>query len=288
MTLICTQITAASTVHATDSLLTRAMAENNVAPIQTGIPKILLVPRFKGAMAWWGKVGDAEGLGESSDWNARDWLSERVYAEMDKYNPNEAQEFAEDLADEMNYRLSSLLVKKEKGIGIHFTAYEQDSEGTWIPELFLITNYTGFTAGGGYPPGHRIVAHRQTFHTLSNSQNCEFKIHDENYYRQRVLQYLLYEKGIFTYNNGHVVQFSENRLLLDTVMNSTKDSSPQYMDQRPLFIVRSLVEAQERFRPIDRRRIGHPCFDLVIRPDDEYIYSTNTGSLKDFPGFDLS
>jgi hypothetical protein len=251
--------------------------------IESGLPKIILVPHFKGAISWWGRVGLAEPGTEQKVlvYDAASWLLERAKLAND-FKATEAQKFAEELASEMNYRLKEFLMDEDEGIGLHFTAYER-IETEWVPEFFLITSFTGFTPGGAYPAGQSIIALRQTYHTLSQNKDFDFAAHGSEPFRNKVLEHLKTDKiHVFTYNNGHVVQFSGYQPFLDILMNQTKNSEYSFSDGRPLFIVRTMVEAQERFRPVNQRAIGGPCCELIIDPLAAEVYSSNTHEISAF------
>lgn len=55
MTVICAQISREHTIHAADSLLTKGAEDGTVTPIKTNHPKIILIPRFNGAISYWAK-----------------------------------------------------------------------------------------------------------------------------------------------------------------------------------------------------------------------------------------
>lgn len=142
MTVICSQIDNDCVIHAADSLLTKSAADGTVVPIKKDHPKIILVPCFKGAISYWGKVKQvpAGEDADNADWDALDWIVEN--AKPNSFDVSEPEKFADSLADTMSYYLADVLMNMDKGIGLHFTAYEE-VDGRAIPELFLITNYSG-------------------------------------------------------------------------------------------------------------------------------------------------
>lgn len=75
MTLICARLSNVCTVHATDSLLTRLTPEGKREAIPERRPKIIAIPRFRGAMSWWGATQRPMIRG---GWDAIDWLIERA------------------------------------------------------------------------------------------------------------------------------------------------------------------------------------------------------------------
>lgn len=99
MTVICAQISREHTIHAADSLLTKGAEDGTVTPIKTNHPKIILIPRFNGAISYWGKVQHQPQDDDSDDgeWDALDWIVQN--AKPVSFAPSEAEKFADSLAD---------------------------------------------------------------------------------------------------------------------------------------------------------------------------------------------
>ena len=121
MTVISTVITGRYTAHASDSFLTELQSDGSHTIIEKQQTKIVRVPQFRGALAYWGLAR----YGKS--WSTLDWLKERA---NDAVNYECSEQFARDLALRLNSTLSVLKFKNplDKGVGIHFTAYEQISD----------------------------------------------------------------------------------------------------------------------------------------------------------------
>lgn len=264
MTVICAQISSECTIHAADSLLTQSADDGTVKPIKSDHPKIILLPQFKGAISYWGKVkhepkGDE---GNNEDWDALEWIVKN--ANPSSFASSETENFCHALADTMSYYLADVLMNIERGIGLHFTAYE-DIDGVMIPELFLITNYTGFTNTGGYPAGPRIISQRQTYFTMTGDLN--FKEHHKAEFRKQVQAVLTEKEGYFTYNNGHVLQFCTTAQAVDKTTVTLRE--------RPLKIVQAMISEQQS-RPENQRRIGAPSYEVVIDPQGNYSSATHS------------
>ena len=75
------------------------------------------------------------GLAQCQNWSTLDWLQGRAQTASQFSDP---EQFANALAADLNGALANLPLTPflEKGLGIHFTAYERIND-YWIPELFL-------------------------------------------------------------------------------------------------------------------------------------------------------
>ena len=90
------------------------------------------------------------------NWKIYDWLKEQ------SQNPTESDlaEISKNLKNKLEIKLNNdPLKKKLKGIGIHITGFE-NIEGYWIPELFLICNFTDTT----YNNVGELHISRHTYH----------------------------------------------------------------------------------------------------------------------------
>jgi len=108
------------------------------------------------------------------------------------------EEFANALAVDLNSELARLSVSKpsDKGIGIHFTAYERPDD-RWIPELFLISNREGIPYTKVRSAG--VGALRETCHTLKDIPSSPE--HSKLEFRVAVHE-ALQAGTLFYYNNG--------------------------------------------------------------------------------------
>jgi len=116
MTVIATIITAHCTAHATDSFLTQRHADGSCSVEESQQTKIVRVLFFRGALAYWG-------LARYGNWDTFHWLQDQAN-QATRYIS--AQEFAIEMSLRLEAELNGIRVGNpiEKGIGIHFTAYE--------------------------------------------------------------------------------------------------------------------------------------------------------------------
>jgi hypothetical protein len=129
------QLTAISTVisqgfcaHGSDSFITMLKDGGLREVVETERTKLVQVSRFRGALAYFGLAQL-----QSKDkvvFSMLDWLKHQIQ----KTGAHTAEAFAEELAIGLNAELAKHRFEREtdKGIGIHFTAYER-VEDYWIP-----------------------------------------------------------------------------------------------------------------------------------------------------------
>ncbi len=84
---------------------------------------------------------DGARRGDGDDWNTLKWL--RSQANNSREHKS-AEHFSLAVADKLTKELESrqFLNQRDRGLGIHFTAYEW-TNNCWGPELFLISNLDG-------------------------------------------------------------------------------------------------------------------------------------------------
>lgn len=268
MSIVSAIITRVCTAHASDSFITQ-LKHGNLEVKERQRSKIIRVPYWRGAMAYWGLARvDAQG------WSTLNWLENRAQ-QASRYSS--AEEFATDIAIRLTQELSKMHLDKptDRGIGIHFTAYER-IDGYWIPELFLISNWldTSYTA---LRPGGMGVT-RETFHAVSGSQPDEK--HREFEYRLKVHAFLQDGK-ILGYNNGDPILYNPAANALFTMFQAFVARSvlaaPDAVEtwtslaRRPIEIV---SKAQRDFCRPGRRAVGGKPHDLAVRPNGAYISTT--------------
>ena len=134
MTVISTVITKFGVAHATDSLITTLLRGGAHSPTSWRGNKLIRVPAWKGIISFWG-------LAKYDKYGFRTitWLEKQIHSSGTFNNP---EEFSVYIAAELNKELHRMGIgnKTIGGVGIHFTAYETIN-GTYIPELFLISNW---------------------------------------------------------------------------------------------------------------------------------------------------
>jgi hypothetical protein len=133
MTVISTVITSQYTAHATDSFITVLLPDGTYEPTDKQGTKIVRVPKWRGAMSYFGWATGADG------WNTLAWLRGQANA-AGRYAS--AEDFARGMgaALESEIRRRAFSKPTNSGIGIHFTCYEY-VQNYWVPELFMISNW---------------------------------------------------------------------------------------------------------------------------------------------------
>jgi hypothetical protein len=269
MTVVSTLITSHCTVHASDSLLTALQRDGTNKPKEWKKPKIVPVPRWRGAISYWGFAGS-----ETQKWWTLDWLRERA-RKADSFSS--AEEFAGSLADDLTTALSMMRLAKptDAGIGIHFTAYECVDK-SWIPELFLISNWVDPTYSSVHPDGLRVS--RETYNTAIAQPTSPD--HGRPKFRLRVKEFL--EQGRFLiYNNGDPILFNPaaNAILnmFGELARRRKlvrgDSISTYLAiaRTPIQVV---SKVQETFCPKGKRVVGGKTHDLSVTPGGKFFSTT--------------
>jgi hypothetical protein len=144
MTVVSALITKHHTAHASDSFITVLEADGNRKIIEDQLPKVVHVKHWRGALTYWG-------LAQYGQWSTLEWLRQRAKL-ADKFASPE--EFGNAIAADLDEQLTKLPLAKnaDRGIGIHFTAYERVND-YWIPELFLISNWAGIPYADIRPTG---------------------------------------------------------------------------------------------------------------------------------------
>ena len=269
MSVISTVISKWWTAHATDSLITELLADGSRNPIEWERSKIVPVRRWRGAMSYWG-LAKCDAFG----WSTFDWLQNQVAASDEFGSP---EEFAKAIASNLNQQLTqvSFANPTDSGIGIHFTAYEQVGD-YWIPELFLISNWTDPTYSA--VSEHGVRWSRETYHTIVNSP--PEPSHGGPHYRMCVHTFLQ-DSGIFIYNNGFPALFNAAakgtlqifRAIASMGQLADAESPRTYLAiaRRPIEVVAKL---QTDFCRQGTRRVGGRLHDLAITQTGETFSTT--------------
>ncbi len=272
MTVISTVITRIGTVHATESLLTKLGRDGKRDPIEWQATKIVPVRAWRGALSYWG-LALVDGC-----WSTLDWLGEQA-AQASSFKAAEA--FTDALATELGRALGSLSFSREvdAGIGIHFSAYEWIDD-RWIPELFLITNWSDLTNTALAPTGIRVS--RETHATLAGEGT---KPEDGEEGRRRAVSQALQAGEWLRYNNGDPQLYNgaanaiqdmlcvlASRRILREVDNIETLRS---LGRRPVEVVSAI---QQCFCAPGTRVVGGKIHDLLITPTGEYSSTSGDGA----------
>ena len=269
MTVVATIITRHFTAHASDSYLTRQKPDGTLEQVDTQSTKLVPVPHWRGAMAFWG-------LALNGTWSTLSWLRHHA-AQAGQHSS--AEQFANALAADLSGELERQTFHRprEKGIGIHFTAYERVQD-YWIPELFLLSNWTDVS----YRDVQKQVGvSRRTYFTVKNVDAGP--VGAESGFRIEVHTFLR-NGGLLLFNNGDPVLFNPIANAMGNVFRelygrgaiSQSDSKETHCA-----LVRHPVEAVSRLIAVlcipTVRRIGGKPHDLCISP--EGIFWSSTGDV---------
>jgi hypothetical protein len=261
-------MTSVCTVHATDSFITERLTNDTYKVREKQRSKIVRVPHWRGAMSYWGLAEFGR-----DNWSTLRWLQEGAQQASSFPSP---ETFAEAMAPALDAELSKMKIagSTERGIGIHFTAYER-IDGYWIPELFLISNWSdaSYRAVRG-----AIAVTRETFYTVSEQPPQE----DHREPEHRLLVYKFLRDGkILWYNNGDPALYNPAAHALFTMFQQLANRGvlcdPNTIEtwialtRRPVEIV---SEAQRDFCPEGHRLVGGKPHDLAVTPNGEYVSTT--------------
>jgi hypothetical protein len=267
MTVIAALITANLTAHATDSFIVSIRADGTREILEEQQTKLVKVEAWRGAMAYWGLAR------YGNDFKTVDWLRGRA---RQAGNYLSAQAFADSVANELSDLFARFQVVRDtdKGLGIHFSAYERIND-YWIPELFLISNWTDSSYSGVQD---RFKAARETYGTVQgiNERPAD---HGDKARRMDVHQAL--QSGImFGFNNGDPVLFNPiARAIFATFQELSRRGQLRGADyQTHLSLVRRPVEVVSKLLTdlanANGRLIGGKPHDLAVSHNGEYTSTT--------------
>ncbi len=257
-------------VLASDSYITELQPDGTHKLTESRQTKLVAVEHFRGALAYWGLATYVR-----YSWSTLRWL--RGWAGKAR-EFSSAETFAHSLASALNAGISNMQFKSEtdSGIGIHFTAYEY-IDGYWVPELFLISNWSDPTYQSIRADG--VGVSRETCHTLT--QQSPAPEHGSPQYRMRVHKYLQ-DGGWFIYNNGDPAMFNPAaaavfrllEMLSQRGLLARQEEVTTYLAiaRRPIEIV---ADAQRDFCEKRSRVVGGKLHDLGITPNG--LYESTTG-----------
>lgn len=267
MTVISTIITRHFTAHASDSYISSRLSDGTRKVHEDQQSKLVRVPAWRGAMGYWGLASYGR------DWNTLDWLREQANQADKLASPGE---FADSLAAMLNQTLSRLGSPLDAGLGIHFTAYERVG-GYWVPELFLVTNWTDASYTRLRPEGFRAT--RETYAILKDLTE-RLADHGEAGCRLEVHAALHDYPLMFMFNNGDPVLFNPiAKAMMDSflelsarghLMHPTSYRTHLSLARRPIeAVAKLLVDVADPAT----RLIGGKPHDLAVSPGGVY-YST--------------
>jgi len=270
MTVVAAIMTRHCTAHASDSLLTAARPGGLVEVVDDQAPKLLRVPVWRGVIGYWGYAGD-----ESGDRTFDLLAAESARAARHK----SAQAFAEHLAETLTSRLRACRFARptDGGLGLHFTAYERVSD-YWVPELFLVSNWTDESYSAVRPEGFAVT--RETYATIRGLAERSPE-HGEPGRRREVHAAFHQQQLMLRFVNGDPVLFNPiaNAMLECFVaMGARGELHDPESTKTHLALVRRPVELVGRlvsdFTAPGRRRVGGRPHDLAVSPGGTYESTT--------------
>jgi hypothetical protein len=265
MTVVAAIITRAATAHATDSLITEEQQDGTLRAQEWENPKVVRVDAFRGAMAYWGLATE-----KTRGWSTLPWLERMAGRAGQSSNPESFAKQAGELEDNLNKL--QLPNDSTRGIGIHFTAYERVKD-SWVPELFLITNWTDPSYRSVNPSG--VCVTRETFTTITGIGK-ELCTADEC---QRLVVHQFLQAGrLLTFNNGDPVLFTPAASAVMTMykilaMRGILKSPDDPAITRALAVnaIEFVCEVQGAFCREGTRRVGGRPHGLCVTPNGQYI-----------------
>lgn len=269
MSVITTLITKFCTVHATDSLLSKRHPNGTVEHTEWEQSKIIRLERWRGAMSYCG-LATCDDYG----WSTYDWLNSQILSEDNIATP---EDFAKRLKDNLNHEIGKMKFDEpiKAGIGIHLSVYEYVEE-RWIPEMFLLSNWTDPTYSTISPKG--VVITRRTYRQMIEGRNHK----TTNSLEQRLEVNRFLQDGYFLiFNNGDPLMFNTaadvilRALRIAIERKKTKDLSDidvwLAIARRPIEVI---SEVQHDFYQEDSRIVGGTPHVLAVKPNGEYISTT--------------
>lgn len=260
MTVISCLISSVGTVHASDSLITQLDQEGNRIPKEWERSKIVPVRYWRGAMSYWGLA-----TYDRYGWSTYDWLREQAQNAAIFPGP---QEFAVGVAQSTQCRLNQMAFSSitDAGIGIHFSAYECAGD-RWIPELFLISNFTDTNYSSLRPEG--VGATREAAKLAASDSGVPIdQVEDQRLF---VHQYL-HSGRFLIFNNGDPIMFNAVAAGLFTaletlsVRRSLRELTINLLSEIVYRPVETVSELQSQFARPGTRLVGGRIHDLVITP----------------------
>lgn len=272
MTIISTIISRHYTVHSSDSLITRINDKSVREPIEWEKSKIIRVDAFRGIMSYWGLAWY-----KTPDYDVftYDWLHNRAKLARQYKSP---EEFARSVADDLNRELSKVKFANlvDSGIGIHFTAHEY-TDGYWIPEFFLISNWEDVKYQRVRSSGVGIS--RETYYVDPDWGHNQDIAAPE--FRMKVHAFLQ-EGRLLIYNNGDPIMYNTvangiSRAVSElSLRGALKGIDERHsliaLAQRPIEVVSAV---QRDFCKEGTRLVGGRIHNLAVTSANGEYYSTS-------------
>lgn len=270
MTVISTIITRHFSAHASDSFVTVRHPNGALEVVEDQAPKLVRVPAWRGIMGYWGLSRNGD------DWDTLAWLRSQASGAR---NHESAEAFSRAIARNLTQTLGARTFanQTDRGLGIHFTAYEWVGN-RWVPELFLISNWTDPSYGAVRAEGFAVT--RETYATLKDITDRPDH-HGDPACRLEVHAALHDTPLMFRFNNGDPLLFNgvANAILNSFLLLSSRGHLHQptaaathlSIARRPVEVVSRLVAD---FVEPGRRLVGGKPHDLAVSPGGTYESTT--------------
>lgn len=271
MTILSTIITRHYTAHASDSFITVHRPDGKRDVVEAKKSKLVQVRAWRGIVGYWGLAQ------HGNDWKTVDWLRARA----DRANEyDSAEAFADSLAAALTTALAGRTFARplDVGLGIHFTAYEYIDD-RWVPELFVINNWTDASYTAVRPEGFRVT--RETYATLKNLSERSAE-HGKHKYRLEVHAALHNAPLMFRFNNGDPALFNP---VAASIQDSVAELSRRGQLKDPssaethLAIARSPIDIVSKLLKelavSGTKLVGGKLHDLAVSPGG--VYKSQTG-----------
>ncbi|MBU0613720.1 hypothetical protein KJ766_00325 [Patescibacteria group bacterium] len=237
MTVISAMFSKLGIAVATDSMLSAIDENGDLTCIEWQQSKIVVVPKLKACISYWGFAGALKGLPKKNKpvewiWRTYEWL------QKESSNPKffQLEDFSKNILEKLDKQLQNIHLARpeQKGIGLHIAGLEK-IDGYVIPELFLVSNYSD----PSYQNIKELGLSRNTYHTIFNVPPATD--HSKKEYRFAVKDSLR-DGRIITYNNGDPILFN----LISSVIHSSFEIASKKKILRNLNTVEETVPIVKR------------------------------------------
>ncbi len=270
MTATCAILSKQAITFSCDSFITSLNSNGDLIIEEAQQSKILKLERLHAVIGYWG-------LARYGTWKTRDWLNEQV---RDLTMPNTLELWSKELSVRLDQKLRSLSNQAwSYGIGIHVAGYES-FEGELLPEMYLVTNYSGISETGGYSVGNEMSATRRTYFDSTGGQHPNVYEHGNPQYRNAMKTFFS-ERRWMLFNNGDTPLFGTIANGIGRAVNlalsrgNLDRSSPMETQRNYAFmVIRTVSEFERLFFREDSRVVGGRPHDITVLPDRTYFSSS--------------
>jgi len=258
MTAISTLLTASAIAAASDSFLTDTTTGQVV---ETRQPKIVCIKQLRMAVSYWG-------LARANNFDTFQFLKSFATKHKRAASP---ERFALDLGAEATKNVTALnLPSPSNGLGFHIAVFENVC-GTYVPELFLCTNYMD--------PGYATT--NPTF-SVSRESFKDTQYPNRSDPAARLAYYLrLTNHVVSRFNNGDPELFNpvaDALMQMSMVLSqrghfSTAKKTEAYRQwvREP---IQAIADLQKRICKKGKRLVGGAVYDVIIEQSGQFHLSS--------------